>query len=190
LARSSISCWYTRYPAHPRIFVHSLFLKLSSVAQKTPGFKTPSIAYSVTFLLRAKKGKIEKTNCQGLTGRSISVLWANTSLGMLLRWWHSNKQQAGRGNIGKSTLQTLPVLDVTALTPKQLAEAVALFDSMSGLDLLPLHEIDKDRVRHDLDNKFARDVLGLPEPIVETGGSLGLLRMKLAREPSIRGQKA
>src|SRR5258708_22536516 len=53
LARSSISCWYTRYPAHPRIFVHSLFLKLSSVAQNTPGFKTPSIAYSVTFLLRA-----------------------------------------------------------------------------------------------------------------------------------------
>src|SRR6266478_4692056 len=53
LARSSISCWYTRYPGHPRIFVHSLFLKLSSVAQKTQGFKTPSIAYSVTFLLRA-----------------------------------------------------------------------------------------------------------------------------------------
>jgi hypothetical protein len=24
------------------------------------------------------------------------VLWANTSLGMLLRWWHSNKQQSGR----------------------------------------------------------------------------------------------
>jgi hypothetical protein len=118
------------------------------------------------------------------------VLWANTSLGMLLRWWHSNKQQSGRGNIGKSTLQTLPVLDVTALTPKQLAEAVALFDAMSGLGLLTLHEIDKDPIRHDLDNKFARHVLGLPEPMVETGGSLELLRMKLAREPSIRGQKA
>lgn len=25
------------------------------------------------------------------------VLWANTSLGLLLRWWHSNKQQSGRG---------------------------------------------------------------------------------------------
>ena len=25
------------------------------------------------------------------------VLWANTSLGMLLHWWHSNKQQSGRG---------------------------------------------------------------------------------------------
>jgi hypothetical protein len=27
------------------------------------------------------------------------VLCANTSLGMLLRWWHSNKQQSGRGSI-------------------------------------------------------------------------------------------
>ena len=25
------------------------------------------------------------------------VLWANTSLGMLLHWWHSNKQQSGKG---------------------------------------------------------------------------------------------
>ncbi len=56
------------------------------------------------------------------------TLWANTSLGTLLRWWHSNKQQAGRGNIGKSALQTLPVLDVTSLNPNQLVEAVAMFD--------------------------------------------------------------
>jgi hypothetical protein len=118
------------------------------------------------------------------------VLWANTSLGMLLRWWHSNKQQSGRGNIGKSTLQTLPVLDVTALKPKQLAEAVALFDAMSGEPLLPLHEIDTDLVRRELDEKFARNVLGLAASIVTPGGALELLRMKMAREPSIRGAKA
>ena len=29
------------------------------------------------------------------------VLWANTSLGLLLHWWHGNKQQPGRGSIGK-----------------------------------------------------------------------------------------
>ena len=111
-------------------------------------------------------------------------------MGILLYWWHANKQQPGRGSIGKSTLQSLPILDVTALKPKQLKEAVQLFDAMCGLDLLPLHEIDKDPVRQDLDNKFARDVLGLPQPITEQGGSLELLRMKLAREPSIRGSKA
>ncbi|MCZ6681296.1 MAG: hypothetical protein O7E52_29100, partial [Candidatus Poribacteria bacterium] len=117
------------------------------------------------------------------------VLWANTSLGLLLRWWHSNKQQSGRGSIGKSALQTLPVLDVTALKPKLLAEAVKLFDTMSGQGLLPLHEIDKDPIRKELDEKFARNVLGLAEPIIAPGGPLEVLRMKLSREPSVRGQK-
>ena len=117
------------------------------------------------------------------------VLWANTSLGLLLRWWHSNKQQSGRGNIGKSTLKTLPVLDVTALTPVQFAEAVRIFDAMSGQPLLPLHEIGKDTVRSQLDNDFARDVLGLATPIIAAGGPLELLRIKLSQEPSIRGAK-
>lgn len=117
------------------------------------------------------------------------VLWANTSLGMLLRWWHSNKQQSGRGNLGKSTLQTLPVLDVTSLSRKQRAEAVKLFDAMHDQPLLPLNEIDKDLVRKDLDEKFALNVLGLSNKVTGSGGSLELLRLKLSREPSIRGDK-
>jgi len=117
------------------------------------------------------------------------VLWGNTSLGLLLHWWHANKQQVGRGNIGLSSLQGLPILDVTALTPQQLTDAVKLFDAMSGKELLPLHEIDHDPVRCELDEKFTRDVLGLATGIFTPDGPLELLRMKLAREPSIRGQK-
>jgi hypothetical protein len=117
------------------------------------------------------------------------VLWANTSLGMLLRWWHSNKQQAGRGNIGKTALQTSPVLDVTALTPEQLEKAVTVFDQMCEQSLLPLHEMDKDPVRKKLDDRFAREVLCLPKSILQPGGPLEVLRMKLAQEPSIRGNK-
>ena len=117
------------------------------------------------------------------------VVWANTSLGLLLHWWHANKQQAGRGSIGKSMLQTLPILDVTALEPKLLAEAVQLFDAMSGQPLSPLHELDSDPVRKALDEAFARNVLKLPESILASGGPLELLRAKLSQEPSIRGSK-
>ena len=117
------------------------------------------------------------------------VLWANTSLGLLLHWWHANKQQSGRGSIGKSMLQTLPILDVTALEPKLLAEAVKLFDAMSGQPLSPLHELDSDPVRKALDEAFARNVLNLPESILASGGPLELLRAKLSQEPSIRGSK-
>jgi len=91
--------------------------------------------------------------------------------------------------VGKSALQTLPVLDVTALSPKQLDEAVKLFDAMSAQQLLPLYEIDRDPIRNELDDMFARKVLGLPKPILMSGGPLEVLRMKLSREPSVRGQK-
>ena len=117
------------------------------------------------------------------------VLWANTSLGLLLRWWHSNKQQSGRGSIGKTALQTLPILDVTALKPSQLDEAVKLFDAMSGKQLLPLHEIERDPIRKELDEKFVRNVLRLTGTLLIPAGPLELLRMKLSREPSVRGKK-
>jgi hypothetical protein len=65
-----------------------------------------------------------------------------------------------------------------------------LFDEMSGKNLLPVHEIDHDIVRRELDGKFAKNVLGLAETIITPGGPLELLRMKLSREPSIRGHKA
>ena len=86
-------------------------------------------------------------------------------------------------------LHTLPILDVTALEPKLLAEAVKLFDAMSEQSLLPLHELDRDPIRKELDEAFARNVLKLPEPILTSGGPLELLRMKLSQEPSIRGSK-
>lgn len=117
------------------------------------------------------------------------VLWANTTLGLLLYWWHANKQQAGRGSIGKSALQNMPVLDVTTLNSQQYAEAVKLFDNMKDQPLLPLHEIEGDPVRRCLDETFARNVLGLREDILMPGGPFEILRLKLGREPSVRGQK-
>jgi len=117
------------------------------------------------------------------------VVWANTSLGLLLRWWHSNKQQSGRGNLSKSTLQTLPVLDVPGLAPPKFEAAAKIFDQMCHKQLLPIHEIDKDATRKELDERFGREVLGIPESILAPGGALEVLRMKLAQEPSIRGNK-
>ncbi|MEX1187515.1 MAG: hypothetical protein WEA80_13090 [Gemmatimonadaceae bacterium] len=117
------------------------------------------------------------------------VLWGNTSLGLLLHWWHANKQQSGRGSIGVSALETLPTLNVKALDPKCLTRAASLFDALSAEDLLPLHEIDRDPARRQLDDRFALDVLGLSGEVVASGGPLELLRLKLSREPSIRGGK-
>jgi hypothetical protein len=117
------------------------------------------------------------------------VLWANTTFGLLQHWYHANKQQSGRGNIGRTALGDLPVLDVKAINAKQLKAAVKIFDDLKGKSLLPFHELDKDPARHKLDERFALEVLGLPAAFVQPGGPLDLVRMKLAQEPSIRGGK-
>ena len=117
------------------------------------------------------------------------VLWANTTLGLLMFWWHSSKQQTGRGRLTKTTLQTLPILDVTALDDAQLEAAARLFDEMNQLPLRPLHELDSDDNRKTLDRRFYGEALGLDDSILADGGPLDILRQKLCREPSIRGSK-
>jgi len=117
------------------------------------------------------------------------VLWANTSLGLLLHWFHANKQQSGRGSIPRTHLRSMAVLDVSKLTTAQMTAAIALFDEMSDERLLPLHKIDADLIRRKLDEKFLGDVLGLTAAVYASGGPIDLLRMKLAKEPSILGQK-
>ncbi len=117
------------------------------------------------------------------------VLWNNTTLGLLMYWWHSSKQQAARGILTKTTLQTLPVLDVTALDSEQLQRAAQIFDETCQLPLKPLHELDSDENRKTLDRRFYVEVLGLPDSILADGGPLDILRQKLCREPSIRGSK-
>lgn len=118
------------------------------------------------------------------------VLWANSSLGLLLHWWHANKQQAGRGRIGVSALTSLPVLDVTKLSKDALFNAVAIFDDMKHMELRPVNEIMLDNVRQEIDVRLATEVLGFPSELVTLDSPLALLRQKLALEPSITGSKS
>jgi hypothetical protein len=117
------------------------------------------------------------------------VLWSNTTLGLLVYWWHANKQQAGRGSIGKLALEELPILDLSSLSASQLKEAGKIFDTLCTSSLLPMNEIEKDATRANLDAQFFVKVLGLPQSFVDANGPLSLLRRKLALEPSVAGQK-
>jgi hypothetical protein len=118
------------------------------------------------------------------------VLWGNSSFGLLLHWWHANKQQAGRGSIGVSALASLPVLDVTKLSGEALARMVAIFDDMKYKELRPINELAQDTVRAEIDTRLATEVLGFSPELVAPDGPLALLRQKLALEPSITGSKS
>ena len=115
------------------------------------------------------------------------TLWSNTTLGLALYWWHSSRQQSGRGSMPISAIRTMPTLDVTRLTPEQLASAEAIFEDMRDLTFLPANEAYRDNTRKELDHRVLIDLLGLPESILEP---LDLLRLKWCSEPSVHGGKS
>lgn len=117
------------------------------------------------------------------------ALWGNTTLGLLLHWWQANKQQSGRGNVGKEALAAFTCLDPVRLTPDQLAASVGLLTRIGDAPMRPFNEIADDAARANLDREFLAGILGLPEGLFAPDGPLALLRHKLAAEPSVHGNK-
>lgn len=166
-------------------------------------FSTASYCHSnLDFQFDAQSTSIQFTRRKTIGGRAwisiqlpteehekAMVMWGNTTLGLLMFWWHSSKQQRRRGILTKTTLATLPILDVTALTPEQLQTAAQIFDETCELPLKPLHELHLDENRKLLDRRFYGEALGLPAALLADGGPLDILRRKLSQEPSIRGSK-
>jgi hypothetical protein len=79
-------------------------------------------------------------------------------------------------------------VDFEELSDSQLEVAAAIFDKFRYRTLLTVEEIDVDIVRRELDEQFLFEVLGIPVWIVADDGPLGLVRNKLASEPSIVGR--
>ena len=117
------------------------------------------------------------------------ALWCNSTLGLLLHWWVSNKTQSGRGTTTVTGIPNIPTLDVTKLTAGQIAAAKDTFEALRDHRFLPFDQIDEDPARAELDRRLLVDVLGLPESLCADGGPIDLLRRKLAKEPQIHGGK-
>ena len=114
------------------------------------------------------------------------ALWGNSTLGLLLYWWQSNKPQGARGTISPVRVGGMRVLDLTQLSATQLKRARRGFESMKNKTLLPFYRADEDKNRHALDEIILADVLGLSK---ETMDGVALIRRKLCQEPSVRGDK-
>lgn len=117
------------------------------------------------------------------------VAWSNTSLGILLHWYHANKQQSGRGNVVTTSLVNLPVPDFATISQSKLSAATDVFDRFCDLQLLTIDAIDTDPIRRRLDEEFLTNVFGFPEALLAEDGPIDLLRKKLAQEPSISGRR-
>ena len=114
------------------------------------------------------------------------MVWSNSTLGLLSYWWHSSRQQAGRGDMTVNHSETLPTLDLRALTDDQLAAAETIFNEFRQLVLQPAYLADADPNRALLDRRIIRDLLGLDHA---TYRAVRRLAAKWCAEPSVHGGK-
>ena len=114
------------------------------------------------------------------------TVWSNSTLGMLMYWWHSSIQQPGRGIMTIRSAEALPVLDLRALDNEQLTKAEKIFNEFSEFDLKPAYLADADANRALLDRRVVCDLLGLGE---ETYAAVRRLATKWCAEPSVHGDK-
>ncbi len=115
------------------------------------------------------------------------VLWHNSTLGLLLFWWHANRQQSGRGRKTIKSSGTLPMLDLRTLTDEQLITAEVIFNEMRDKELKPAYLADADRNRAFLDQRVICDLLGFDRDTYE---AVRKLAAKWCAEPSVHGGKA
>ena len=114
------------------------------------------------------------------------AVWSNCSLGLLCYWWHSSRQQPGRGIMTIRVADTLHILDLRTLTDDQLATAMDIFDDFRERDLMPAYLADADPNRAHLDKRVICDLLGFDHSIYE---AVRYLAAKWCAEPSVHGGK-
>ncbi|MDD9883293.1 MAG: hypothetical protein OXU62_01955, partial [Gammaproteobacteria bacterium] len=171
MRNAAVAVWQTRSTLH---FNLDFGLNANSLAAcVTP---MPSIGGTAWPNVRPHNAKHE----------AALMLWANSTPGLLLRWYCGSRQQAGRARITISQLPDLPVLDTRALTPKQHRLAARIFNRFKSKTFLPANEAYHDATRHALDRALLVELLGLPESILQP---LETLRRKWCFEPSVHGGK-
>ena len=108
------------------------------------------------------------------------LLWLNSTMSILLLFGRRVITQGAWVHMKQPAWQAMPVLDVRALTAKQLKAFAAAYDRIAHEELLPLAQLDKDPTRCKIDEKLAKE-LGMP--------SLKPIRELLAREPGLTAEE-
>ena len=153
------------------------------------GFRFNSQPLSVAFTeQRSAGGRAWPTVCFNDPIHDFAfAIWANSTLGMVSYWWHSNLQVAGRGDMTIRSVDSLPVLNLRALSDEQRRISQTIFNELRDLELKPAYLADADPNRALLDRRVVCDLLGFDEDVYE---GVRKLSAKWCAEPSVHGGKA
>ena len=161
----------------------------ASRAHVNRDFRFNSQPLTAAFTERESMGGVAWPNVRFQNGQSdyAFTLWCNSTLGLLLFWWHSNRQQSGRGRTTIRAVESLPVLDLHALSDEQQRTSEAIFSELRNIELKPAYLADADPNRVLLDRRVVCELLGFDE---ETYAAVRRLTAKWCAEPSVHGGKA
>ena len=112
------------------------------------------------------------------------MLWANSTLGMIVHWTRGQRTQSGRSTAQVKALGKIPCPRLDALGGPALDWVAARFDELASRPLLPVCQSHADETRREIDSVMA-DLLDMPKrmrKVVET------LRFLWCREPSVHGR--
>ena len=118
------------------------------------------------------------------------LLWSNSTLGLIVFWWHGTRQQKGRSILTITKVPELPVLDPRSLTVRQMERCHEIFEDLKDRKFLAANEAYRDDTRKALDRALlfgATSVLQFDQDLEE---GLNLLRKQWCAEPSVHGGKA
>ena len=118
------------------------------------------------------------------------LLWANSTLGLILFWWHGTRQQQGRASITVTNLPRLPVLDPRTLNDHQVDLCHEIFEDFKDKSLLPANEAYHDKTRISLDRNLLFGITSVLQLDPSLEEDLELLRKQWCAEPSVHGGKA
>ena len=151
-------------------------------------FTFGSQALTVAFTERPSVGGRVWPNVKFVDARfdKSFAIWSNCTLGLLLYWWYSSRQQSSKASMTLTVAPRLPILDLRALTDAQHAEAEAIFEEFRDKELKPAYIADADLNRALLDRRVICDLLGFEYEIYE---GVRRLAAKWCAEPSVHGGK-
>ena len=150
---------------------------------------TPEIEIPTAFTERESMGGRAWPNVRFPDNRFdyAFTLWSNSTLGLLLYWWHSNRQHSGRGTTTIRNVGSLSVLDLHALREEQLCTSESIFNELRDMELKPAFVADVDPNRALLDRRVLCDLLGFDDDVYD---GVRRLSAKWCTEPSVHGGKA
>lgn len=110
------------------------------------------------------------------------LLWANTTLGLLLFWWIGNKQHVGRALVTIQRLPSLTTFDPREMDSRKKMMVEKIFQEFSSQTFLPASEAFRDDTRMSLDKAILVDLLELPSSLLP---HLDSVRKKWCYEPTV-----